>query len=88
MTSSEARYLPRVKFEVVGAIRATETIAAGRGIDILPRLVRLYGRGNWRKLKGFATVRFDDGTIAEAEVHWFEAHGIGKRKMKIKRLLG
>ena len=22
-----------------------------------------------------------------AEVHWFEAHGIGKRKMRIKRFL-
>jgi hypothetical protein len=77
-----------VKFEIVSDIRAIEMIASGHGIHILPRLVRLYGRGNWRKLKGFATVRFEDGTIAEAEVHWFEAHGIGKRRMKIKRLLG
>jgi hypothetical protein len=77
-----------VKFEIVSDIRAIAMIASGHGIHILPRLVRLYGRGNWRKLKGFATVRFDDGTIAEAEVHWFEAHGIGKRRMKIKRLLG
>jgi hypothetical protein len=77
-----------VKFEIVSDIRAIEMIASGRGIHILSRLVRLYGRGNWRKLKGFATVRFEDGTIAEAEVHWFEAHGIGKRRMKIKRLLG
>ena len=74
-------------FEVIGAIRAIDTIAAGHGIYILQRLVRLYGRGNWRKLKGIATVRLSDGTIAEAEVHWFEAHGIGKRRMKIKRLL-
>jgi len=57
-------------------------------IQILARLVRLYGRGNWRKVKGLATVRLDDGTITEAEVHWFEAHGIGKRRMKIKRLIG
>jgi hypothetical protein len=48
---------------------------------------RLYGRGNWRKLKGLAVVRLEDGTITEAEVHWFEAHGIGKRRMKIKRLI-
>lgn len=79
--------LPRVKFEIISDIRATETIASGRGIHILARLVRLYGRGNWRKLKGLATVRMEDGTITEAEVHWFEAHGIGKRKMKIKRLI-
>jgi len=76
-----------VKFEIVSGIRATETIASGHGIHILARLVRLYGRGNWRKLKGLATVRLEDGTITEAEVHWFEAHGIGKRRMKIKRLI-
>ena len=76
-----------MRFEVIGEILATETIATGHGIRILAGLIRLYGRGNWRKLKGIATVRFEDGTIAEAELHWFEAHGIGKRKMKIKRLL-
>jgi hypothetical protein len=76
-----------VKFEIRGEIQNPETIASGHGIHILSRLIRLYGRGNWRKLKGIATVRFEDGTIAEAEIHWFEAHGIGKRRMKIKRLL-
>ena len=76
-----------MEFELLGAIRAVETIASGHGIHILARLVRLYGPGNWRKVKGIATVRLQDGTIAEAEVHWFEAHGIGKRRMKIKRLL-
>jgi hypothetical protein len=76
-----------VKFEIIGAIRATETIASGHGIHILSRLVRLYGSGKWRKLKGLATVRLEDGTLTEAEVHWFEAHGIGKRRMKIKRLM-
>jgi hypothetical protein len=50
-------------------------------------LKKRFGKANWRKLKGFATVRLDDGTIAEAEVHWYEAHGIGKRWMKIKRYL-
>ncbi len=73
-------------FEIIGEIRATETIATGHGIRILDRLNREYGRGNWRKLKGFALVRLSDGTTAEAEVHWFEAHGIGKRRIKIKRL--
>jgi hypothetical protein len=76
-----------VDFEIIGAIRDTETIAVGSGIHILDRLVKLYGRGNWRKMKGFASVRLPDGTIADAEIHWFEAHGIGKRRMKIKRLV-
>jgi hypothetical protein len=76
-----------MRFEVIGEIGGIETIATGQGIHIFARLVRRYGRGNWRKLKGFATVRLEDGTITEAELHWFEAHGIGKRRMKIKRLL-
>jgi len=76
-----------VKFEIIGEIRAIETIASGHGVKILARLIRIYGRGNWRKLKGLATVRFENGTIAEAEVHWFEAHGIGKRRMKVKRIV-
>jgi hypothetical protein len=77
-----------IEFELLGEIRAVETIASGHGIKILERLNRLYGRANWRKLKGLASVRLPDGTIAEAEIHWFEAHGIGKRRMKIKRLIG
>jgi hypothetical protein len=76
-----------MKFEIIGEIRDVETIASGRGIHILDRLVRLYGKANWRKLKGWATVEFEDGTISEAEIHWFEAHGIGKRLMKVKRVL-
>ena len=76
-----------MKFDIVGEIRSVENIASGRRIRILARLNRLFGSGNWRKLKGIATVRFEDGTVAEVELHWFEAHGIGKRKMKIKRLL-
>ena len=76
-----------MKFEIIGEIRAIETIASGHGVKILARLIRIYGRGNWRKLKGLATVRFENGTIAEAEVHWFEAHGIGKRRMKVKRIV-
>ena len=77
-----------IEFEIVGEIRAVETIATGRGIRILAKLNRLYGNGNWRKLKGVASVRLPDGTITDAEVHWFEAHGIGKRRVKIKRLVG
>lgn len=74
-------------FEIVGAIKAIQIIAVGHGIRDLPHLERRFGRGNWRKLKGFATVQLEDGTIAEAEVHWYEAHGIGRRWMKIKRYL-
>ena len=74
-------------FEIVGQISEVEVIAAGSGIRILPLLRERYGRGRWRKLKGIANVRLPDGTIRLAEVHWFEAHGIGKRKMRIKRYL-
>jgi hypothetical protein len=74
-------------FEIVGHIRDIQTIAIGPRIRDLGVLQERFGRGNWRKLKGLATVRLDDGTIAEAEVHWYEAHGIGKRWMKIKRYL-
>lgn len=75
-------------FEIVGDLRDIETIASGRGIRILARLVRQFGAGNWRKRKGVATIRLDTGEIMEAELHWYEAHGIGKRKMKIKRFVG
>ena len=87
LAHQERGIVPRLRFEIVSDIRATEIIASGHGIHILSRLVRLYGRANWRKMKGLATVRLEDGTITEAEVHWFEAHGIGKRRMKIKRLI-
>ena len=72
-------------FEVFGEIRDIETIATGRGVYIRRYLNRSYGRGRWRKRKGIATVRLKDGTMCEAEIHWFEAHGIGRRDMKIKR---
>jgi hypothetical protein len=74
-------------FEILGEIRAVETIAAGRGVYIRPYLERTYGRGRWRKMKGIATVRLADGTIYEAEIHWFEAHGIGRKDFKIKRVI-
>jgi hypothetical protein len=76
-----------MRFEVLGRITEVETIAAGGGIRILPLLRKRYGRGRWRKLKGVASVRLAGGTIRLAEVHWFEAHGIGKKKMRIKRYL-
>jgi hypothetical protein len=74
-------------FEIIGQITEVETIAAGSSIRILPLLRKRYGKGRWRKLKGVASVRLADGTIRLAEVHWFEAHGIGRRKIRIKRYL-
>jgi hypothetical protein len=76
-----------VYFEIIGTIRETETIAAGSSVRVMAKLRRQFGAGEWRKMKGIADVRLQDGTIRVAEVHWYEAHGIGKRKLKIKRLL-
>ena len=74
-------------FDIVGNIMEIETITVSRSIRILSLLQKRYGKGHWRKLKGVANVRLNDGTIRLAEIHWFEAHGIGKRKMRIKRYL-
>ncbi len=74
-------------FEIIGQITKTETIAIGGSIRELPELRARFGRGRWRKRKGVADVRLSDGTIRFAEVHWYEAHGIGKVRMKIKRYL-
>ncbi len=74
-------------FEIVGEIAAVETIATGSGIRELIRLRKRYGRGRWRKRKGVARVRLGGGEIVLAEVHWYEATGIGKREFKIKRIL-
>jgi hypothetical protein len=74
-------------FEIVGQIENVETIATGRSIRDIKSLKKKYGAGRWRKLKGVATVRLDGGNIRKAEVHWYEAHGIGRRKMKIKAFL-
>lgn len=74
-------------FEVVGPITNVATIAVGRGVRDRARLNKSYGNGRWRKLKGLTTVRLPDGTIQRAEVHWYEAHGIGRRELKIKHVL-
>jgi hypothetical protein len=74
-------------FEIIGDIENIETIAIGKSIRGIARLRKQYGPGRWRKLKGVATVRLMDGRIKKAELHWYEAHGLGKRKMKIKRYL-
>lgn len=71
-------------FEIVGEISGVETIAAGTGVRDRARLRRQYGRGRWRKLKGVARVRLPNGRIRLAEIHWYEAHGVGKREFKLK----
>jgi hypothetical protein len=71
-------------FEIVGEITDIESIAAGRSIRQLPRLRKQYGVGRWRKLKGVALVRLKDGAIRTAEIHWYEAHGIGRKEFKLK----
>ena len=76
-----------MKFEIVGEFRAVETIASGRQLRVLAALRKKWGQGRWRKMKGIALVRTRSGRIREAEVHWYEAHGIGKRDFKIKKLL-
>ena len=76
-----------VPFEVLGEIRQLEVIASYRSILSLERLNKAYGTGRWRKMKGIATIRLEDGAVVDAEVHWYEAHGTGLRELKIKRLL-
>jgi len=74
-------------FEVCGEIAGVETFAVGNSIRGLPRLRRLYGLGRWRKRKGYAEVKLPNGTIRKAEIHWYEASGIGKKELKIKRFV-
>jgi len=71
--------------KIVGAISAIETIAEGRGIRELAGLRERYGGINWKKKKGMATLLLPDGATVLGEIHWYEAHGIGKVKMKVKR---
>jgi hypothetical protein len=76
-----------LNFELVGEIEDVEIIALGGSIRDLKLLRRQYGSARWRKLKGAATVRLVNGTMRRAEIHWYEAHGVGKKKLKIKRYL-
>lgn len=78
---------PFEDFEIVSAITDVETFAVRFSIRELDRLRQDYGPGRWRKRKGVATVRLRDGRMVEAELHWYEAHGIGKREEKIKRVI-
>lgn len=77
----------RPAFEIIGTIEQVQTIAAGPGVRIRALLRRAYGGGRWRKLKGIATVRLANGQLRRVELHWYEAHGIGRRDMKIKNYL-
>lgn len=76
-----------MSYEIVSEITQIETIAVGSRIRDLVRLRRLYGRGRWRKLKGVALVRLRTGRTRRAELHWYEAHGIGRKEIKRKRYL-
>ena len=76
-----------VYFEIISQVSDTQRIAVGSSIHEIARLRKQFGRGRWRKLKGVATVRLANGRIRKVELHWYEAHGIGKRKLKIKRYL-
>jgi hypothetical protein len=76
-----------MNFEIISEITDIEAIAIGSKIRDVLRLRRMYGKGRWRKLKGVAKVRLRSGRIRLAELHWYEAHGIGKREMKRKRYL-
>jgi hypothetical protein len=73
--------------DIIGEIEEIQTIAVGGRIQDIMRIHKQYGPGRWRKLKGVAKVRLQSGRICKAEVHWYEAHGIGRKKMKIKRIL-
>ena len=76
-----------MRFEVVGEIDHVETIASGSGVKTRALLQKVHGRGRWRKRKGVATVRLANGKLRRVELHWYEAHGIGKRDFKIKTYL-
>ena len=74
-------------FDIIGQISEIETIAVGTSIREIKILREQFGRGRWRKLKGIAQVKLQNGRIRLAELHWYEAHGTGKRKLKIKAFL-
>ena len=74
-------------FEILGDITHAETFAVSSSIREVSRLRRLYGKGRWRKRKGIARVRLEDGSVHLVEIHWYEASGIGKREVKIVRLI-
>ena len=74
-------------FKIIGRISEIEVIASGRGIREIRRLRKLYGGRRWRKLKGRARIELTDGTMCEAEIHWYDGHGVGSREFKLKRIV-
>jgi hypothetical protein len=76
-----------VNFEIISEIEEIETIAINKRIRILVQLQKLYGKGRWRKLKGLAVIRLPNGRIRKVELHWYEAHGIGRKDINIKRYM-
>lgn len=74
-------------FEITGTISDVEIIATGNSIREIARLRKFYGKGRWRKMKGFAQIMLRDKTVFQAELHWYQANGIGKKEIKIKRYL-
>lgn len=76
-----------MNFEIIGDIKDIEIIAIGNKIKEIARLKKFYGKGRWRKLKGTANIKINKTDILIAEIHWYEAHGIGKKELKIKRFI-
>jgi hypothetical protein len=76
-----------MSFEIIGEITDIEIIAVGSSIRDLPRLRKMYGKGRWRKLKGNARIKLKNGRLRLAELHWYEAHEIGRKELKRKRYL-
>jgi hypothetical protein len=73
-------------FEIIGKISDIQTIAIGNKIREINRLKKIYGKGRWRKMKGIATIRLSNKIVINAELHWYEAGGIGKKEFKIKNI--
>lgn len=76
-----------MSFEVIGDIEGIEPIAAGPSVRARERMKKAYGGARWRKVKGTARVRLQDESVRRAELHWYEAHGVGRKETKIKRFL-
>lgn len=76
-----------MRFEIISDITEVETMAINHGIREVTRLRKQYGRGRWRKRKGIATVLLPDGVARTAELHWYEAAGIGRKEYKLKHFL-
>lgn len=74
-------------FEMIGRISGVETIASGKSVRLRDKLIRQYGRGRWRKMKGIALIRYVGGRMCTAEIHWYEAHGLGRFDFKVKEEL-